>query len=229
MIRCRQHTGYASAAITARCAARTSRCSPARGRFTDDLNVPGQAYAVFVRAPVSHAGIRAVDSAAARAMPGVLGVFTGRDLVADGSAPSLRSRSFPAATASRCSRAAMPVLAVDRIRYVGEPVAIVVAETLAQAQDAAEAVRVDYRAAARARATSTRAIAPDAPAIWRGARPATSRSTGPTATRPRSSRVRPRRACRARAARRHAAGAESRWSRAPAIGMWDPRAGSATR
>ena len=54
------------------------------GRFTDDLNVPGQAYGVFVRAQVSHAAIRAIDGAAARAMPGVIGVYSGKDAAADG-------------------------------------------------------------------------------------------------------------------------------------------------
>jgi carbon-monoxide dehydrogenase large subunit len=98
--------------------------------------VPGQAYGVFVRAPVSHAAIRA-SICAARAMPGVLGAYAartrGRRL---GAIPPVAV--FPGRDGKPMFRAAMPVLAVDRIRYVGEPVAIVVAETLAQAQDAAE-------------------------------------------------------------------------------------------
>ena len=127
----------------ARCAARTSRCSPAAGEFTDDLTVPGQAYGVFVRAQVSHAAIRAVDGAAARAMPGVIGVYTGQDAIADGLGAIPPVAVFPGRDGKPMFAAAMPVLAHDRIRYVGEPVAIVVAETVAQAQDAAEAVRVD--------------------------------------------------------------------------------------
>jgi carbon-monoxide dehydrogenase large subunit len=114
------------------------------GRFTDDLNVPGQAYGVFVRAPVSHAAIRAVEVGAARAMPGVIGVLTGKDAAADGLGAIPPVAVFPGRDGKPMFAAAMPVLAHDRIRYVGEPVAIVVAETLAQAQDAAEAVRIDY-------------------------------------------------------------------------------------
>jgi carbon-monoxide dehydrogenase large subunit len=135
-----------------------------RGRFTDDVTVPGQAHAAFVRARVGHALLRAVDVAPAARMPGVLGVFTGRDLVADGvgAIPPLAS------TAGRDGRpmvqAAMPPLAVDRVRYVGEAVALVVAETAAQAADAAEtvAVRLDELPAA---ADVERALAPGAPAL----------------------------------------------------------------
>ena len=114
------------------------------GRFTDDLNVPGQAYGVFVRAPVGHAAIRAIDvrGGAARC-PGVLGVFTGQDAAADGLGAIPPVRSFPGRDGKPMFAAAMPVLAQDRVRYVGEPVAIVVAETSGQAQDAAEAVRID--------------------------------------------------------------------------------------
>jgi carbon-monoxide dehydrogenase large subunit len=114
------------------------------GAFTDDLNVPGQAYGVFARAQVSHAAIRAIDGAAARAMPGVIGVYTGKDAAADGLGAIPPVAVFPGRDGKPMFAAAMPVLAHDRVRYVGEPVAIVVAETAAQAQDAAEAVRIDY-------------------------------------------------------------------------------------
>jgi carbon-monoxide dehydrogenase large subunit len=132
------------------------------GRFTDDLNAPDQAYAVFVRAPVSHATIRSVDATAALAMSGVAGIFTGKDLVADG----LGSIPPVASSVGRDGRpmvtAAMPVLAIDHIRYVGEPVAIVIARTLAQAQDAAEQVKLDTEelssAATIGRATAEGAI-----------------------------------------------------------------------
>ncbi|MGD9924481.1 MAG: xanthine dehydrogenase family protein molybdopterin-binding subunit, partial [Pseudorhodoplanes sp.] len=114
-----------------------------RGQFTDDLHVPGQAYGVFVRATTAHARIRKVDVTRARAMPGVNAVFTGADLAADG----LGGIPPVAGTVGRDGRpmvaAAMPVLAVDRIRFVGEAVAVVVAETLLQAQDAAEQVVLD--------------------------------------------------------------------------------------
>jgi carbon-monoxide dehydrogenase large subunit len=135
-----------------------------RGRFTDDLDVAGAAHAVFVRAPVAHATIRAVETAAARAMPGVLGVFTGADLAADG----LGGIPPVAGAAGRDGKpmraAAMPVLAHERIRYVGEPLAMVVAETRASAQDAAERVAVDLAERASA-ADVERALAPGAVAI----------------------------------------------------------------
>ena len=115
------------------------------GRFTDDLTVPGQAYGVFVRAQVGHAAIRDVDLAAARTMPGVLGAWSGKDAAGDGLGAIPPVAVFPGRDGTPMFAAAMPVLAVDRIRYVGEPVAIVVAETLAQAQDAAEAVRIDRK------------------------------------------------------------------------------------
>ena len=154
-----------------------------RGRFTDDLNAPDQAYAVFVRATVGHAELRRVDVTAARAMPGVLGVYAGADLVADG----LGAIPPVAGAAGRDGKpmfaAAMPVLAVDRIRYIGEPVAIVVAQTLAQAQDAAEQVHVDHAELPSA-ADVERATAQGR---WRSMRrrPATLRSTGATAMHPR--------------------------------------------
>ena len=134
------------------------------GRFTDDLNVPGQAFGVFVRAQVGHAAIRAIDGAAARAMPGVIGVYTGQDAAADGLGAIPPVAVFPGRDGKPMFAAAMPVLAHDRIRHVGEPVAIVVAQTLGQAQDAAEAVRVDLEELPSA-PDITRAIAPDAPAI----------------------------------------------------------------
>jgi carbon-monoxide dehydrogenase large subunit len=114
------------------------------GKFTDDLNVPGQAYGVFVRAPVAHAAIRAIDCDAARAMPGVLGVYSGKDAAAEGLGAIPPVASFPGRDGKSMFAASMPILAADRIRYVGESIAIVVAATLGEAQDAAEAVRIDY-------------------------------------------------------------------------------------
>ena len=108
-----------------------------QGRFTDDINVPNQAYAVFVRAQVGHALIGSVDVTEALTMPGVLGVFTGQDIAADGLGPIPPVASAVGRDGKPMFAAAMPVLARDRIRYVGEPVAIVVAQTLTQAVDAA--------------------------------------------------------------------------------------------
>jgi aerobic carbon-monoxide dehydrogenase large subunit len=134
-----------------------------RGRFNDDLNAPGQAYAVFVRASVSHAIIRRVDATNARAMPGVLGVFTGRDVANDGLGSIPPVAVFPGRDGKPMFAAGMPPLAVDRIRYVGEGVALVVAETLSQALDASEQVKTDLEELATApdvlSATASRAVA----------------------------------------------------------------------
>ena len=115
-----------------------------QGQFTDDINISGQAYAAFLRAPVGHARINSVDTSQALPMLGVIGIYTGADLVADG----LGSIPPIAIGVGRDGKpmvaASMPPLAHDRIRYVGEPVAIVVAETLRQALDAAEKVEINY-------------------------------------------------------------------------------------
>ena len=120
-----------------------------RGRYTDDVNVPGQAYAAFVRSPHAHADLRSIDAAPARAMPGVLGVFTARDLIADGvgGIPSLiaeRGGGIRNRDGSPFAEPTYHPLAVDRVRHVGEPVAIVVGTTPATAVDAAETVAIGY-------------------------------------------------------------------------------------
>jgi carbon-monoxide dehydrogenase large subunit len=113
------------------------------GDYTDDTNVDGQVYARFLRSQVAHGTLKSVDISAASAMPGVLAIYTGADLRADGigNIPSglpLKSRDgSPYIVPPRTG------LAIDRVRHVGEPIAIVVAETAIQAQDAAEAVIAD--------------------------------------------------------------------------------------
>ena len=107
-----------------------------QGRFADDLAVRvGTLHAAILRAPFAHAEIGGVDTAAALALPGVACVLTGEDVKA-------ASRPFPVAVKTGMAQYA---LAVGRVRYVGEPVAIAVAQTRAQAEDAAEAIEVDYR------------------------------------------------------------------------------------
>jgi aerobic carbon-monoxide dehydrogenase large subunit len=134
------------------------------GRFTDDLSEPGQTYAVFVRSPISHAAIRGVDTTAARAMPGVIGIFAGSDIATDGLGGIPPVAGSIGRDGKPMVAAAMPVLAIDRIRYIGEPVAIVVARTLLQAQDAAEQVKLDTEEITSA-ATIGRATARGASAI----------------------------------------------------------------
>jgi carbon-monoxide dehydrogenase large subunit len=115
-----------------------------QGRYTDDIAMPGMAHGVFLRAQVAHAHIRGIDTATARAMPGVLIVLTGEDVVADGikdipcNIPLVNRDGTPRRDTPR------PILAVGKVRHVGQTVAIVVAETLDQARDAAEAILVDY-------------------------------------------------------------------------------------
>jgi aerobic carbon-monoxide dehydrogenase large subunit len=135
------------------------------GRFTDDVDLPGQVHAAFVRAQVGHGEIRRIDSSRALALPGVLGVFTGLDLRAGGLGTIPPVVSFPGRAGRPMLQAPIPPLAIERVRYVGEPLAIVVAETGAQAQDAAETVHVEV-AELPAVSEVERALAPGAPAIW---------------------------------------------------------------
>jgi carbon-monoxide dehydrogenase large subunit len=135
------------------------------GRYSDDVNLVRQAHAVVVRSPHAHARIRAIDAAAARAAAGVLAVLTGDDLAGDrlGNLPGDGSRKrrdgSPAFATPR------PALARGRARHVGDPVALVVAETREQAVDAAELVAVDYEPlpAVVGAATATRA---GGPTVW---------------------------------------------------------------
>ncbi len=114
-----------------------------RGRYLGDFNLPGQAYMAVLRSPHAHAAIRAIDVAAARAAPGVFGVFSAADLGDDlGTTVVTMKRKRPDGTPMFWR--AHPGLARGRVRFVGEPVAIVVAESQALARDAAELVEADY-------------------------------------------------------------------------------------
>src|SRR5690242_729244 len=114
-----------------------------QGRFTDDVSVPGQAYAVIVRSRHAHGIIRGINTDAARAMPGVLGVYTGADLVAAGYGTLKCIVPFKNRDGSEMKKPPRNALPTDKVRFVGDPVAFVVAETLLQAKDAAEAVGVE--------------------------------------------------------------------------------------
>jgi carbon-monoxide dehydrogenase large subunit len=111
------------------------------GRYTDDVSLPGQAYGVMVRSRNAHGVIRGIDTKAAAQMPGVLAVYTGADLKDYGLLKCLVGLNNR--DGSPLKKPQRPALATDRVRYVGDPVACVVAETLAQAKDAAEAVTID--------------------------------------------------------------------------------------
>jgi carbon-monoxide dehydrogenase large subunit len=114
-----------------------------KGRFTDDVNLPGQAYAVIVRSRNAHGIIRGIATEAARKMPGVLGVYTGDDLVAAGYGTFKCIVPFNNRDGSPMKKPPRTPLATGKVRFVGDPVAFVVAETLLQAKDAAEAVDLD--------------------------------------------------------------------------------------
>ncbi len=114
------------------------------GRYTDDIDIAGQAHAVVLRSPHAHARIRAIDTRAAEALPGVLAVLTGRDAAADG-LPALPCQvDVPGAGGARMANPGRAVLQAERVRYAGDPVAFAVAETPEQARDAAERVEIDY-------------------------------------------------------------------------------------
>ncbi|MGF1611249.1 MAG: xanthine dehydrogenase family protein molybdopterin-binding subunit, partial [Kiloniellales bacterium] len=115
-----------------------------QGGYNDDLNLPGQAYGAVLRSPLAHAEIRSIDTSAARAAPGVLAVYTAADLSADGIGDIPCLTPMPGKNGSRTIMPPHPVLARERVRHVGDPVAFVVAESAAQARDAAELIEVDY-------------------------------------------------------------------------------------
>ncbi|MEQ8247989.1 MAG: xanthine dehydrogenase family protein molybdopterin-binding subunit [Alphaproteobacteria bacterium] len=114
------------------------------GRYLDDLTFEGQAYAYFVRSPHAHAKINGIDASAATAAPGVLGVFTAADLKADGIGGIPCLAVLTSRDGSKMAQPPHDLLASDRVRTVGDAVAVVVAETAKQAKDAADQVMVDY-------------------------------------------------------------------------------------
>ena len=138
-----------------------------KGRFTDDISLPGQAYAVMVRSPHAHARITGIDTEDAKAAPGVIAVYTGRDAEEAG----LGTVYSPAADMLKNKdgtpiyKTTRKLIATDRVRHVGDLVAMVVAETPAQARDAADLVMVDYDDLPSV-ADTVGTLAPDAPVIW---------------------------------------------------------------
>ncbi|MBU3732781.1 MAG: xanthine dehydrogenase family protein molybdopterin-binding subunit, partial [Beijerinckiaceae bacterium] len=111
------------------------------GRYTDDVAADGQLYAHFVRSPYAHGTIRAIDTDAARAMPGVVAIYTGHDLGAYGTLKC--AIEMPGRDGTKMLMPKRPSLPTDKVRFVGDPVALVVAKTEEQARDAAEAVVLD--------------------------------------------------------------------------------------
>jgi carbon-monoxide dehydrogenase large subunit len=135
------------------------------GRYSDDLSLPGQAHAVMVRSPYAHGTLNGIDTAEAAAMPGVVAIYTGRDLEAAGIGPMPVMIGQKNRDGSTPKPPVQPAMTTDKVRYVGDPVAIVVAETAKQARDAAEAVVLDIDplpAVTEARD----AVAPGAPLLY---------------------------------------------------------------
>jgi carbon-monoxide dehydrogenase large subunit len=135
------------------------------GRYTDDVNLPGQAYAAMVRSPVAHGVIRGIDASAARAMPGVLAVYTGKDLQDAGYGAFPNVVALKNRDGSEMRKPKRLALTVDRVRFVGDPVAFVVAASEAEARDAAEAVKLDIEELP-AVTTAEEALRPGAPQLY---------------------------------------------------------------
>jgi aerobic carbon-monoxide dehydrogenase large subunit len=150
-----------------------ARLVTGNGRFTDDFSLPGMVHAAMVRSPYPHARIVAIDAEAAKAMPGVLGVFTGADVAADKIGPiphdPVPKTKFDMKLTGPAGSPVFPgphvLLPADKARHVGEAVAMVVAETKAQAMDAAEAVEVNYEELPFVLHTED-ALEPGAPVLW---------------------------------------------------------------
>ena len=145
-----------------------TRLTTGQGSYIEDLNLEGQAYAIFVRSPHAHALIKKIDMDDARALPGVLAIYTVEDLKADDignvpcGAPAMNKDGTP------CVMPPRPALAEGKVRHVGDAVAVVIAETIEQARDTAEQVLIDYELL-EAVVETDGAMDPSATQIWEGA------------------------------------------------------------
>ena len=135
------------------------------GRFHDDVNLPGQTHAVLVRSTHAHARILGIDASAARRAPGVLAIVTGGDLAREGLGTMRMTLKRTRPDGSPMWAPPHHGLVRDRARYVGDPVALVVAATRAQAEDAAERVRIDYEPLASVTSAAA-AVLPGSPPVW---------------------------------------------------------------
>src|SRR3978361_1146827 len=115
-----------------------------KGRYVDDIKIAGMTHAHFVRSPHAHARVKSIDSAAAMKMPGVVGVLTGRELVEDKIGNLICGWAITSRDGTPMKMGAWPAMAPETVRFVGQAVAVVIAETKNQAKDAAEAVGGDY-------------------------------------------------------------------------------------
>jgi aerobic carbon-monoxide dehydrogenase large subunit len=134
-----------------------------QGNYAADASPPGMVVAIFLRSPHAHARIGHIDTAPAQSLPGVIAVYTAADLT--DVAPIAGGIGFPRPDGSPAAKADRPLLARDRVRFVGEPVALVIAESRAAGLEAAEAIVVDY-AALPVVIEPVAALAAGAPAVW---------------------------------------------------------------
>ena len=139
-----------------------------RGNYTDDINRPGQTYASLVRSPEAHASISGIDTTGAASAPGVVAVFTGTDMAADEIGGLPCGWQIHSKDGSPMVEPPHPPLAVERVRHVGDVVAVVIAETKAAAKAAAALVDVDYESLPSA-ASLEQAVAEGAPKVWEDA------------------------------------------------------------
>ena len=115
------------------------------GLFVNDIELPNQAYAVLLRSPHAHADILGIDTSIAEAMPGIFAIYTGQDIAADNLGVPGMPAKWLRPDGQPMKYRPQPPIALARVRYVGDPVALVVGQTLNEAMDAAEAVMVEYR------------------------------------------------------------------------------------
>jgi carbon-monoxide dehydrogenase large subunit len=136
-----------------------------QGTYTDDINRPGQLHAFILRSPHANARIAGIDTTRATSAPGIVAVFTGKDLAADNIGGLPCGWLINSKDGSPMKEPPQPVLAVDRVRHVGDPVAVVIGESLGQARDAAENITIDY-AVEPAVVDVADALKPGAPQVW---------------------------------------------------------------
>ena len=134
-----------------------------QGRYTDDINLPNQAYAYVLRSTIAHGRIKSIKTDAAKTMPGVLAIYTGADVAQYGTLQS--ALPFKSKDGSDMKKPGKAMLSSDKVRYVGDPIACVVATSIAAAKDASEAIEVDIESLPVI-TTADQAVAAGAPAIF---------------------------------------------------------------
>ena len=135
------------------------------GQFTDDITLDGQVFAAFLRSPHANARIQAIDTTAVRSMDGVIAVYTGQDLVDAGVGLLINDANYKDRAGKAMNKPSRQAMPVGQTRFVGECLAMVVAETPAQARDAADAIEIDFEPLP-AIASTAHALEPGAPLVW---------------------------------------------------------------